>query len=148
MCAAGWPRALNTFEWPVVLRSYQDVWHEQELLRSHANVQNKVPARINPGFLNPLSLFDHYLGGHLLSKTVVCAAHGIGRQDVIDIRRLRMWGFARSWLAPAEGIVMAWSKVFIRDWARQCSWPDAYALNQVSWMLKMSLLKLDAGIDS
>ncbi len=156
MGAAGRQRVLESFEWSVVMRLYQDVWHEQEALRLHASAHDKVPVRRNPGFLNPLSLFDHYPSNHVLGETVVRVADGIVQQDVKDIRRLRMWGFAHAWLTSADGMALAWVKLSeqgkkglsIRDWARRSAWSEPYALIQASWMLKMGLLKMDGGTDS
>lgn len=147
---AGRKRVLESLDWAVVMRAYQDIWSEQNALRGHAASNSPVAPRRQPGFLNPLRLFDHYPSRLLTSAMTVRVADGVTDQDVLSVRRLQMWGFAKGWLRSEQDLVSAWQclaecgvqGLSLAQWGSSQGWPASQALSQAAWMLKVGLLEL------
>ena len=150
MGEAGRKRVLESLDWAVVMRAYQDIWSEQNTLREHAAINSPVSARRQPGFLNPLRLFDHYPSRLLTSETVVRVADGVTVQDVMSVRRLQMWGFAKGWLESEQDLIGAWRRLeecgvqglSLAQWGSLQGWSVSQSLSQAAWMLKVGVFVL------
>jgi glycosyltransferase involved in cell wall biosynthesis len=153
MGAAGRERALQVYDWSVVMRQYQSLWAEQteRLAYLAADPQAAAPQR-DPAFMNPLQLFDHYpsallQGQHRLWRAADTDENALGR-----MRDLAMWQFAGNRLSSGEALTQAWRALpegmteapQLQAWARSQGWILPLALRNAAWLAKVGLVQTDA----
>lgn len=153
MGQAGRDRARAVYDWPVVMRQYQELWAEQERRRA-AGAADAIVRR-NPAYANPLELFAHYSTVQVSGQGWIWRAPDISSDDLCQRRALRLWSFADQRLAPEGPLLAAWQAlpgedgVTIEDWARGLGWPLEAALRQALWLHKAGLVCLGvAGLQS
>ena len=150
--AAGRERALQTFDWTVVMRQYQALWAEQaeRLARLATNPAQAAPQR-DAAFINPLQLFDHYpsatlSAGHRLWRTPAQTT------DMLSaMRALALWNFVGNRLSDAARLAQAWQALpedaaaapTLQEWARSHGWTQALALRNAAWLAKVGLVHTD-----
>ena len=148
MGEAGRARVLQSYDWSVVIRSYQTLWTEQETMRAHAQQNHPVPSLRAPGFMNPLNLFDHYPTHLLQPGTTVRISPKATQEELLAVRRLKMWGFAPKWLASESELTKAWRVLSdagdlgmsVERWAAALEWSISRTLIQAAWMMKVGVL--------
>ena len=151
---AGRVRAVQTFDWSVVMRQYQALWAEQaqQLAQLAANPAQAAPQR-DAAFTNPLQLFDHYPSATLQATHLVWRVPGLPLQTVQQMRGLGMWSFAGNRLSDAAALGQALEALptaadeapALQEWARHQGWTLALALRNAAWLAKVGALQTDAG---
>jgi alpha-maltose-1-phosphate synthase len=153
MGAAGRERAVQVYDWAVVMRQYQSLWAEQTERLAHlaADAAAAKPQR-DPAFMNPLQLFDHYpsallQGHHRLWRAAEVDENALGR-----MRDLAMWQFAGNRLSNVEALTQAWRALpegmteapELQAWARSQGWILPLALRNATWLAKVGGVHTDA----
>jgi hypothetical protein len=145
MGAAGRARASEMYDWSVVMKHYQALWAEQNTRRlAAAGSSFAAPVR-DPGFVNPLTLFDHYPSHALSADSVLWRDAAFDLNTLPTVRGMRMWGFAGERLDAAEKLQHALACLPLRGepgmpmrtWAQQFGWPMHKALRQAVWLHKV-----------
>jgi len=151
---AGRARAVQTFDWSVVMRHYQDLWAEQsQRLAQMASSSVQAAPQRDVAFMNPLQLFDHYPSATLQAAHRVWRTPTISAQTLQQLRGLSMWGFAGNRLSDAPALGQACEALpasvaeapTLQDWARAQGWSLALALRNAAWLAKVGALQTDAG---
>lgn len=150
--AAGRERALQTFDWSVVMRQYQALWAEQaeRLAQLAASPAQAAPQR-DAAFINPLQLFDHYPSATLAVSHRVWRTPGLAADAVAPLRGLSMWRFVGNRLSDATALTQAVQKLpeadagapTLQDWARTQGWNLPLALRNTAWLAKVGLVRTD-----
>lgn len=88
MGAAGQKRARQTFDWPIVIAAYQELWRELEARRDKSDdlAPPSPEAAVNPLREDPFSLFGSYPSMRLEANSVVSL---ISNGQVPDLAALR-----------------------------------------------------------
>lgn len=153
MGAAGRERALQVYDWSVVMRQYQGLWAEQTERLAHmaADPVAAAPQR-DPAFMNPLQLFDHYPSALLQGKHRLWRAPSVDEHALRPLRDLAMWQFAGNRLSDAQALVKAWRALpegiteapQLHAWARSQGWILPLALRNAAWLAKVGLVHTDS----
>lgn len=150
---AGRARAVQRFDWAVVMRDYQALWAEQasRLAQLAADPRQAAPCR-DAAFTNPLQLFDHYPSAGLQSVHRIWRTPGLNGQTLEQWRGLSMWGFAGNRLSDAASLLQAWQALpeaaegapSVQAWAAAQRWDAALALRNAAWLAKVGAVQTEA----
>jgi hypothetical protein len=153
MGAAGRERAVQVYDWSVVMRQYQSLWAEQTERLDHlaADAAAAKPQR-DPAFMNPLQLFDHYPSALLQGQHRIWRAADTDENALGRMRDLSMWQFAGNRLSNVEALTQAWRALpqsiteapQLQAWARSQGWILPLALRNAAWLAKVGWVHTDA----
>ena len=147
---AGRERAVQVYDWAVVMRQYQNLWAEQNDRMAHlaADPVAAAPQR-DPAYTNPLALFDHYPTSLLQSQHPLWRTPGLRASELSGLRDLSMWQFLGNRLSPLQTLLKAWGDLpdsraqapELQDWARSQGWSLLLAHRNAAWLAKMGAVQ-------
>lgn len=153
MGAAGRERAVQVYDWSVVMHQYQALWAEQTERLSHLATDSAAAAPLrDPAFMNPLQLFDHYPTALLQGQNLLWRAADADENALGRMRDLAMWQFAGNRLSGVDALIKAWRALpediteapQLQAWARSQGWILALALRNAAWLAKVGWVHTDA----
>jgi len=145
MGAAGRKRALEEFDWSVIVRRYQELWHE---LGERRRAAPPVAALANPRRRDPFWLFAEYPTRSLADADRVSAAPGASLERLRTLQGIGMLAYGAPVLPPVE----ACEALFERIAGAPAQRVDVLlaemeerdrALRALAWLYKLGLVRLE-----
>jgi len=144
MGEAGRRRALEEFDWPVIVRRYQELWHA---LGERRRAAPPSPALASPRRRDPFWLFAEYPTRALADADRVTAAPGASVARLRELQSLGLLGYG----APVLPRLEACEALFERIAAAPAQRVDALiagagrerALRAIAWLYKLGLVRLE-----
>lgn len=139
MGAAGRARVRARFDWPVIIRAYQELWSNLAEIRAAAPVALMERQFPEPAATDPFTLFAGFATRHLSPDTVVRA--GVGHTLDLDTARL-----VEALLPPAElvariGALLGGKEARIAAlMAAVPEVPAPFLLRHIAWLVKFGYL--------
>jgi alpha-maltose-1-phosphate synthase len=145
---AGRDRARTLFDWPVVYRRYQELWHELGRLRPAQERAGTAPAPlVSPARLDPFLAFGHYPTRQISPETTVRLRTGASVASYRELTAQGLFNYAAQLLPPAEAVEHAMGQLAqgpmpVGDLARALGIGDAAAMRGVAMLAKMNCVEL------
>jgi len=144
---AGRQRAREVFDWSVVYRQYQDLWHELDRLRAKGTASARQGPAAAPARLDPFLSFGHYPTHRITGATRVSARAGASPEAYAALAAQGLYRYARRVQPPPQAVQQLWPAIAgghatVSDLARAGSATEAEVARAVAILAKMGLVEL------
>ncbi len=145
---AGRARAREVFDWPVIFRAYQGLWHELKAIRQReAKSFKRYAAGFAPAKPNPFRVFANYPSKMLKSNDRVIL--GSFTADVGVTMQQPMQNFMGDFLPSPDTckallayVSQAKPSAAVEDICKHMTMEPRHTHRAISWLLKMDYLRL------
>ena len=145
MGEAGRKRALEEYDWPVIVRRYQELWHA---LGERRRAAPPVPARASPRRRDPFWLFAEYPTRTLSGDDRVSAAPGASDARLKTLQSIGLLNYGAPALPRPEEVAALFERIASASAQRVDEVLAAMedrnrALRALAWLYKVGLVRLE-----
>jgi len=151
MGAEGRKRALNVYEWKVIIPQYEELWKDLEELRQEKTTEVKSVSYPWPSRMDPFYSFDEYPTSVLALETLFVLVD-TNSQDALDRLKtyiqLAMVNYAKLVMPSIDEITQVLNKlqsgpISAGELVKQLpNNRQAYVFRSLLWLLKLNILKV------